>query len=71
MSTRWGIKAKTAQDVRGGLVRVVNAVGNRKLDPKEANAMIYGLNAVLSSLRVDEQARRIDELEKRLEAIGK
>ena len=42
---------------------------NGEIDPKAANTIILACNAVLSSLRTDEQQKKIDELEKLLEEV--
>lgn len=39
-------------------------VANGEMDSKTGNTIIVGCNAVLSSIRADEQKRRIDELER-------
>lgn len=57
------LKLSNPQEVRRGLSRVANMLLNHEIDPKEANAIIYACNGVLASLRVDEQQKRIDELE--------
>lgn len=36
---------------------------NNELDPKAANAIIFAANAVLSAIRIDEQERKLLELE--------
>lgn len=38
-------------------------VANGEMDTKRANTIILGCNAVLSSIRIDEQQKKIDELE--------
>jgi hypothetical protein len=35
---------------------------NEEIDPKTANAIIYACNSILSSVRIDEQEKKIDEL---------
>lgn len=42
---------------------------NRKMDVKTANTVILGCNAVLSSIRADEQQKKIEELEKLIEKL--
>jgi hypothetical protein len=37
---------------------------NGEMDSKDANAIIYACNTTLSTIRVDEQEKRLDELEK-------
>ena len=46
--------------------KIANAVYNGDLDPKEANAILYACNSVLSSIRIDEQHKKIEELERLL-----
>lgn len=58
------LKTKTPSDVRQTLTRVMNMAANGQMDNKTANTIILGCNAVLSSIRADEQQRKIEELEK-------
>ena len=58
------LKTKTPSDVRRTLTRVMNMAANGQMDNKTANTIILGCNAVLSSIRADEQQRKIEELEK-------
>lgn len=44
-------------------------VANGEMDTKTANTIILGCNAVLSSIRTDEQQKKIDDLEKMLNEI--
>lgn len=62
--TQIRLKTKTASEVRKTLTRVMNMVANGQMDNKTANTIILGCNAVLSSIRADEQQRKIEELEK-------
>lgn len=63
------LKLNTPQEVRRTLTRVMNMVVNGEIDVKTANTIILGCNAVLSSIRTDDQQRKIDELEKILNGI--
>lgn len=67
MSARKRLKLTTPRQVRQALNRVANMVLNGELEAKDANAIMYACNITLSAIRVDEQERRIDELEKALE----
>ncbi len=58
------LKTRTATEVRRTLTRVMNMVANGEMDHKTANTIILGCNAVLSSIRTDDQQRKIDELER-------
>lgn len=62
--TQIRLKTKTPEDIRRTLTRVINMAANGQMDTKTANTIIIGCNAVLSSIRVDEQQRKIEELEK-------
>ena len=64
--TQIRLKTKTPADIRRTLTRVMNMAANGQMDSKTANTIIVGCNAVLSSIRVDEQQRKIEELEKML-----
>ena len=64
-------KVNTPTEVRRTLSRVINMVANGELDSKTANTIIVGCNAVLSSLRTDEQEKKIAELEALLEEVIK
>lgn len=61
--TKIRLKTRTATEVRKTLTRVMNMVVNGEMDNKTANTIILGCNAVLSSIRTDEQQKKIDELE--------
>ena len=65
-SKRLRLKLTTATEVRRVLTRVSNMVLNGELDPKRANAIILACNAILSSIRTDEQGKKMAELEELL-----
>lgn len=57
------LRTKTPREIRQTINRVMNMVINGDLDNKTANVIIFGCNAALSSIRIDEQQKKIDELE--------
>lgn len=63
------LKTRTPQEVRRTLTRVMNMVANGEMDSKAGNTIILGCNAVLASIRSDEQQKKIEELEKVLEEV--
>ena len=67
--TKIRLKLETSTDVRRTLKRVMNMVVNGEIDTKKANTIILGCNAVLSSIRIDEQQKKIDELERILKDV--
>ncbi|WP_286944769.1 hypothetical protein [Acetobacterium sp. UBA5834] len=58
---------KTPQDVRRALNRVANMALNGEIDTKVANTIILACNAILGSIRTDDQQKKIDELERILD----
>lgn len=63
------LKTGTPQEVRRTITRIMNMVANGEMDSKTGNTLIVGCNAVLSSIRADEQQRKVNELEKILEEV--
>lgn len=57
------LKMASARDIKRTMARVSNMILNGELEPKAANAIIYACNTTLSSIRIDEQEARLDELE--------
>lgn len=60
------LRLSTPTEVRKAISKIANAVYNGEIEPKEANAILYACNSVLSSIRIDEQQKKIDELEQLL-----
>ena len=58
------LKMGTSREVRRTINRINNMLLNGEIDAKVANALIYGCNAALGAIRVDEQQAKLDELEK-------
>lgn len=67
MAGRKRLKLSTPLEVRRALSRVANMVLNGEIEAKDANAIMYACNSVLSAIRVDEQERRLEELERIIE----
>ena len=57
------LRLSTPNDIRKTLARVTNMIANNEIDTKKANTIIYSCNSILNSIRVDEQEKRIAELE--------
>lgn len=58
------LNLSTPGDVRKSANRVANMLLSDELEPKTANAILYACNVCLTSIRTDEQEKRLDELEK-------
>lgn len=67
MGRRRQLKLSTASDARRSIARIANMVLNNELEAKQANTILYACNAVLAAIRVDEQQKKLDELERRVE----
>lgn len=63
------IKLSTPTEVRRTLSKIANLLLNNQIDPQRATAIINACNAVLSCIRLDEQQKHIDELEKLLDEV--
>ena len=63
------LKMSTPREARQAAARIANMLLNRELDPKTANTILYAINVTLGSIRVDEQQRRLDELEQIVEEM--
>ncbi|MCD8116869.1 MAG: hypothetical protein LUE21_07105 [Oscillospiraceae bacterium] len=65
------LRMDSPHNIRLSITKVANEVRDGRLSPSQANAIICAANAILSSIRTDEQRRKIQELEKILESYGK
>ena len=63
------IKMSTAREARQAANRIANMLLNGEIDSKTANAILYAINVTLGSIRVDEQQRKLDELEQIVEEL--
>lgn len=59
----------TPQEVRAAISRVANMVLNGELEAKNANAILYAANITLGAIRVDEQQKKLEELEELVEGL--
>ena len=59
----------TPKEVRKSLATVANMVLNDEIDAKKSNAFVYVCNAIISSIRIDEQQKEIEELKTLVEEI--
>ena len=64
------LKMTTSREVRRAVNRITNMLLNGEIDPKTANAILYGCNVCLVAIRVDDQQAKLDELEKIVEELG-
>lgn len=67
MGKKINLRLDTPSNIRKSLSKVANMVLNGTIDTKTANTITIVCNALLSSIRIDEQEKRIDELEVLLE----
>lgn len=67
--SNYKFKTSTPKEVRVTLSKLVNLVANGDIDVKTANSIVYITNAILTSIRVDEQEQQIQELKHILEDI--
>lgn len=68
---RLRLKYDTPTNIRKSITKINNMVANGELDCKVANTIIVGCNAILGSIRVDDQEKKIRELGALLEHYKK
>ena len=61
--TKKRLKMSSSREVRRTVNRIANMLLNGEIDPKTANAILYGCNVCLGALRVDDQQAKLDELD--------
>lgn len=61
--TKKRLKMTSSREVRRAVNRIANMLLNGEIDPKTANAILYGCNICLAAIRVDDQQAKLDELE--------
>ena len=57
------LRFNTQKDIKRNIAKVLNMLLDDKIEPKKANAFVFGCNALLESIRVDEQEKRIADIE--------
>lgn len=67
--SKFKFKISTPKEVRKTLSSLVNLVANDEIDQKKANSIVYITNAILQSIRIDEQEKQIQELKEMVEQI--
>lgn len=58
------LRLSTPGEVRKSLSKIANMVANGQMDVKMANTLILACNAILGSIRTDDQQKKIDEFER-------
>lgn len=61
--TKKRLKMSSSREVRRTVNQIANMLLNGEIDPKTANAILYGCNVCLGAIRVDDQQAKLDELE--------
>ena len=63
------LKMTSSREVRRCVNRISNMLLNGELDARTANAILYGCNVCLGAIRIDDQGKKLDELEKTLAEV--
>jgi len=64
------LKMGSSTEIRRTINRINNLLLNGEIDARTANGLLYGCNVALGAIRIDDQQKKIDELEQILESIG-
>ena len=65
------LKLDSPNNIRKSLAKISNMVANGDIPTAQANTIILACNAILGSIRADEQEKKIRELQELLEDIQK
>ncbi|MFV0362388.1 MAG: hypothetical protein ACK5LL_04770 [Suipraeoptans sp.] len=57
------LKLDTADNIRNALAKVANMTYKGEIDTKTANSITATCNVILSGIRIDEQERKLAEIE--------
>ena len=71
MDKKVKLKLDTPSNIRKSLAKITNMVVNCELPTGQANTIILACNAILGSIRVDEQEKKLQELEQLIKEIQK
>lgn len=71
MDKKVKLKLDTPSNIRKSLAKITNMVVNGELPTGQANTIILACNAILGSIRVDEQEKKLQELEQIIKEIQK
>ena len=71
MASNRKLSWSNAREVRRSLAAINNMLLNDKIEADKARAIVYTANAILSSIRLDEQEKQIQELREMVEQIQK
>lgn len=63
------LKLDSPNNIRKSLAKISNMVANGDIPTGQANTIILACNAILGSIRADEQEKKIRELQELLEDI--
>lgn len=63
------VKLSTPAEVRRTLSKIANMLLNNQIDPQRATAITNCCNSVLNCIRIDEQQKKLAELEKLLDEV--
>lgn len=63
------LKMTNSREVRRTVNRISNMLLNNEIDPKTANAILYGCNVCLGAIRVDDQQAKLVELERQIKEL--
>lgn len=66
---RINLRLSNPKEIRRSLTKICNMVANGEIDVRYANSITLMCNAILGSIRVDEQDKKIRELEVLLQDI--
>lgn len=71
MASNRKLSWSNAREVRRSLATINNMLLNDKIESDKARAIVYTANTILSSIRIDDQEKQIQELKDMVEELQK
>ena len=71
MASNRKLSWSNAREVRRSLATINNMLLNDKIEADKARAIVYTANTILSSIRIDDQEKQIQELKDMVEELQK
>lgn len=63
------LRMGTSTELKRTANKIANLLLNGEIDAKTANALLYSCNVIAGIIRVDEQQKKLDELERLIKEV--
>lgn len=63
------LRMRNSTELKRTVNKIANLLLNGEIDPKTGNALLYACNVAAGIVRIDEQQKKLDELEKTIREL--